>query len=32
MISTTVALPLALLPIVALIAALWWMAASSSSP
>jgi hypothetical protein len=29
MLSTTVALPLALLPIVALISALWWMAASS---
>jgi hypothetical protein len=31
LISTTVALPLALLPTIALIAALWWMAASSQS-
>jgi hypothetical protein len=31
MLSTTVALPLALLPTIALIAALWWMATSSAS-
>jgi hypothetical protein len=29
MLSMTVALPLAILPTVALIASLWWMAASS---